>query len=331
AGGVLAAVPPLHRIELTNPRKGQQKYTYTYSDSELRRTLLELERKGQRWKEPVQRYKGLGEMDAGQLAETTMDPRHRMLRRVRIEDAAAAGSIFDLLMGSEVAPRRDFIVSGAAELDTSRIYTVPVRDRVPGMSPGGHSSQDRVLTSQESPSPSLTGHRSDPGMRGAAPVHGQPRPVLTQPVTSPGDPFRGWRIDSSGGTCFSRSKPGIYPGKARQGPGTGRRRERARPMVTERSYPGEAADPYCLRPGEAEKLLAGHPWRRFAVLGDSVAEGAGEPAPGYADEPWCDRIAAALRAHQPDLAYLNLGVGNTSAAQVRATQLPTALVFAPDL
>jgi len=123
AGRVFAAVPPLHRIELTNPRKGQQKYGYTYSDSELRRTLLELERKGQRWKEPVQRYKGLGEMDAGQLAETTMDPRHRMLRRIRIEDAAAASSIFDLLMGSEVAPRRDFIVSGAAELDTSRIDT----------------------------------------------------------------------------------------------------------------------------------------------------------------------------------------------------------------
>jgi DNA gyrase subunit B len=121
AGRVFAAVPPLHRIELSNPRKGQKKYNYTYSDSELRRTLLELERKGQRWKEPVQRYKGLGEMDAGQLAETTMDPRHRMLRRVRIEDAAAAGSIFDLLMGSEVAPRRDFIVSGAAELDASRI------------------------------------------------------------------------------------------------------------------------------------------------------------------------------------------------------------------
>jgi DNA gyrase subunit B len=123
AGRVFAAVPPLHRIELTNPRKGQQKYNYTYSDSELTRTLLELERKGQRWKEPVQRYKGLGEMDAGQLAETTMDPRHRMLRRVRITDAAAASSMFDLLMGSEVGPRRDFIVSGAAELDTSRIDT----------------------------------------------------------------------------------------------------------------------------------------------------------------------------------------------------------------
>jgi DNA gyrase subunit B len=121
AGRVFAAVPPLHRIELTNPRKGQQKYRYTYSDSELHRTLLELERKSQRWKEPLQRYKGLGEMDASQLAETTMDPRHRTLRRIRIEDAAAATAIFDLLMGSEVAPRRDFIVGGAAELDLSRI------------------------------------------------------------------------------------------------------------------------------------------------------------------------------------------------------------------
>jgi DNA gyrase subunit B len=121
AGRVFAAVPPLHRIELANPRRGQQKYTYTYSDGELRRTLLELERKGQRWKEPLQRYKGLGEMDAGQLAETTMDPRHRTLRRIRVEDTAAATAMFDLLMGSEVAPRRDFLVGGAAELDPSRI------------------------------------------------------------------------------------------------------------------------------------------------------------------------------------------------------------------
>ena len=123
AGRVFAAVPPLHRIELSSPRKNQAKYHYTYSDSELHRTLLELERRGQRWKEPIQRYKGLGEMDAGQLAETTMDPRHRTLRRIRITDAAAASGIFSLLMGSEVGPRREFIVGGAAELDLSRIDT----------------------------------------------------------------------------------------------------------------------------------------------------------------------------------------------------------------
>ena len=123
AGRVFAAVPPLHRIELTSPRKGQPKYSYTYSDSELRRTLLELENKGQRWKDPVQRYKGLGEMDAGQLAETTMDPRHRILRRIKIEDAKAATDVFSLLMGTDVAPRRDFIIGGAAELDLSRIDT----------------------------------------------------------------------------------------------------------------------------------------------------------------------------------------------------------------
>jgi DNA gyrase subunit B len=121
AGRVFAAVPPLHRIELTNPRKGQQRYIYTYSDAQLQRTLLELERKGQRFKEPPQRYKGLGEMDAHQLAETTMDPRRRVLRRIRIEDTETAENIFDLLMGSEVGPRRDFIAAGATELDPSRI------------------------------------------------------------------------------------------------------------------------------------------------------------------------------------------------------------------
>jgi DNA gyrase subunit B len=123
AGRVFAGVPPLHRIELISPRKGQQKYLYTYSDAELHRTLLQLERRGQRWKEPPQRYKGLGEMDASQLAETTMDPRHRTLRRIRMEDSAAATAMFELLMGGEVAPRRDFIIDAATELDPSRIDT----------------------------------------------------------------------------------------------------------------------------------------------------------------------------------------------------------------
>jgi DNA gyrase subunit B len=121
AGRVFAAVPPLHRIELTNPRKGREKHIYTYSDAELRKKLVEFERRGTRWKEPIQRYKGLGEMDADQLAETTMDPRHRMLRRIRIADAEDAAQTFSLLMGSEVAPRREFIAGGAAELDDSRI------------------------------------------------------------------------------------------------------------------------------------------------------------------------------------------------------------------
>ncbi|GAA4567571.1 DNA gyrase/topoisomerase IV subunit B [Planotetraspora kaengkrachanensis] len=121
AGRVFAAVPPLHRIEVTNPGKGQDKYVYTYSDAELQKVMRDLERRGKRWKDPIQRYKGLGEMDADQLAETTMDPRHRVLRRVRIEDVEEGERIFDLLMGSDVAPRREFIVGNAAEVDRDHI------------------------------------------------------------------------------------------------------------------------------------------------------------------------------------------------------------------
>ncbi|GAA2091943.1 DNA topoisomerase IV subunit B [Streptomyces albiaxialis] len=120
-GRVFSAVPPLHRIELVNPKKGQDKYLYTYSDNELRQTLLELERTKTRYKDSIQRYKGLGEMDADQLAETTMDPRHRTLRRINISDLEAAEQVFDLLMGSDVAPRREFISSSASTLDRSRI------------------------------------------------------------------------------------------------------------------------------------------------------------------------------------------------------------------
>nr|WP_310965033.1 DNA topoisomerase IV subunit B [Nocardioides marmorisolisilvae] len=121
AGRVFTAVPPLHRIELTNPKKGMDKYVYTYSDPELQRKLAELTKKGVRWKDPVQRYKGLGEMDAHQLAETTMDPRHRTLRRITAADAADAAIVFELLMGSDVAPRREFIVAGAYEVDAEAI------------------------------------------------------------------------------------------------------------------------------------------------------------------------------------------------------------------
>ncbi|MFL5998772.1 MAG: type IIA DNA topoisomerase subunit B, partial [Streptomyces sp.] len=67
AGRVFAAVPPLHRIEIVQPKKGQDKYVYTYSDRELRDKLLEFQSKGIRYKDSIQRYKGLGEMDADQL------------------------------------------------------------------------------------------------------------------------------------------------------------------------------------------------------------------------------------------------------------------------
>jgi len=120
-GRLFSAVPPLHRIELSNPKKGMDKYVYTYSDVELQRKLAELTKKGVRWKEPIQRYKGLGEMDADQLAETTMDPRHRTLRRITADDAEAAAEVFELLMGSEVAPRKEFIVQGAYEVDAEAI------------------------------------------------------------------------------------------------------------------------------------------------------------------------------------------------------------------
>jgi len=120
AGRVFTAVPPLHRFEVTNPRKGQEKYLYTYSEAEYRRKLAELTKRGIGFKEP-QRYKGLGEMDADQLADTTMNPRHRTLRRITIDEAAAAEAVFEKLMGNDVAPRRQFIIEGAYALEAGRI------------------------------------------------------------------------------------------------------------------------------------------------------------------------------------------------------------------
>jgi lysophospholipase L1-like esterase len=95
--------------------------------------------------------------------------------------------------------------------------------------------------------------------------------------------------------------------------------------------PAELADPDCLAAGEAAALLAGHPWRRFAVLGDSVANGPIFEVPGFCPLRWTDRVAAELRAEAPDLQYLNLGVSGLLTHEVRSSQLTEALAFAPDL
>ena len=121
AGRIYAAVPPLHRIEVIGAPKKPGEVIYTYSDAEMKATVKDLEKAGRRWKEPIQRYKGLGEMDAVQLRETTMDPDKRTLRRITVSDAKSAENVFDLLMGSDVAPRKEFIIEGAAQLDRSKI------------------------------------------------------------------------------------------------------------------------------------------------------------------------------------------------------------------
>ena len=105
-----------------NPGSKPNEIVYTYSEAELHGVLATLKKSGRKYQEPIQRYKGLGEMDADQLAETTMSRAHRTLRRVRMSDAADAARVFELLMGNDVAPRKDFIIAGQG-LDRGRIDT----------------------------------------------------------------------------------------------------------------------------------------------------------------------------------------------------------------
>ncbi|HVD63993.1 MAG TPA: DNA topoisomerase IV subunit B, partial [Lapillicoccus sp.] len=89
-GRVFAAVPPLHRVVAMNPGSKPNDIIYTYSEQELERVLATLKKSGRKYQDPIQRYKGLGEMDADQLAETTMSRAHRTLRKVTITDVERA-------------------------------------------------------------------------------------------------------------------------------------------------------------------------------------------------------------------------------------------------
>ena len=120
-GRVFAAVPPLHRVVVKHPGTKPNETLYTYSEAELHALLNKLTKAGRTWQEPIQRYKGLGEMDAEQLATTTMDRAGRTLRRVRVQDAESAASVFELLMGNDVAPRREFLIESSDRLARERI------------------------------------------------------------------------------------------------------------------------------------------------------------------------------------------------------------------
>ena len=106
-GHVYIAMPPLYKVV---PKRGEERYLYDDK-------ALEEYKKSHAGDFTLQRYKGLGEMDADQLWETTLNPENRVLKRVEIEDARMASEVTELLMGSDVPPRKKFIYDHADEAE----------------------------------------------------------------------------------------------------------------------------------------------------------------------------------------------------------------------
>lgn len=117
AGRLFAAMPPLYKVETTGRNK--EKF-YVYTQDELDPLLTKLKKERKQVKYPIQRYKGLGEMNAEELWETTMDPMSRKMRRITMSDAEAAEEMLELLMGNDVVKRRQYLIDNSdkvADLD----------------------------------------------------------------------------------------------------------------------------------------------------------------------------------------------------------------------
>ncbi|MGW0433441.1 DNA gyrase/topoisomerase IV subunit B [Micromonospora sp. NPDC003197] len=114
SGRLYAAMPPLHKIT-TKGRNAQTIYTYT--QAEMVSTVARLERSGKQIVTPIPRFKGLGEMDADELWETTMNPSTRAVRRITMADVEAAEQVLELLMGEKVEPRKNWLIESAGRVD----------------------------------------------------------------------------------------------------------------------------------------------------------------------------------------------------------------------
>jgi DNA gyrase subunit B len=117
-GRLYAAMPPLHKVTT----KGRNPETFfTFTQREMEQKVAELEKKGKQIVTPVPRFKGLGEMDADELWDTTMNPATRSVRRITLDDVDAAEAALELLMGEKVEPRRAWLVESSVRVDESTI------------------------------------------------------------------------------------------------------------------------------------------------------------------------------------------------------------------